>query len=248
MPGPYKRRSSDRIIIGPEVLEQRWELAAEIGLIASQWNDLELQLSRIFCALLLRQERMAFDIYHTIRGRDLRKQLLLAAGKGWLTDIQLERITKLYSDIRRAAPDRHRVIHGIWAITDRKGKENVLLGIDEKTFNENFSNYCRSCLDNLFEAAAEVARSGRRIEPKELQDMALKKSVEDYEDVSSFIQYSKRDFEIIRNRIGALRREASALAGSVLGTSVNIVGLNMLSRMQHRKASEATSGANTQRQ
>lgn len=103
MPQPYKRTATESVSIRPDAVKDRADLAIEISLIAGHWSNLELELSKIFCALLLRQERKAFDIYHIIRDRDLRKEVLLAAGKYTLDTALRERIKTLYSNVRSVA-------------------------------------------------------------------------------------------------------------------------------------------------
>src|SRR5580704_10091314 len=157
MPQPYKRRTGETVRTGPDILLQNEALAVEIAFIALQWNQLELYLTQIFCASLLEYEQKAFDIYHSLLDRGLRKSVLLCAGKGIISKDLTDRINKLYTEVRRVAEARNKVVHGLWAISDLTPNERPFaLLCEERTLSEHFSGYCQRAVSELWKMTAEM--------------------------------------------------------------------------------------------
>ena len=235
MPGPYKRKPADVINIGPDVLDQRADLAKDIALISAYWEDLELQLSRMFCAVLLRQERKAFEIYHMFHDRDIRKQALRVVAKDTLPKDKLKEIEDFYNEVRVASKERNEIIHGLWAITNRKGKETVLLRVEESVFNDDFSGYIDHLLANLFATVQTYAGSGH-VPPREhLQFLAFQRTQSERGDINDFVQYDKTDFTRVKARIKSLRDRAVLLLSDVVAVSIRAVTTEALSLLQLRQ-------------
>lgn len=126
MPQPYKGAFS----CSPDALEDRPELARHIGVIASMWTYLELQLVELLSAMLNIEAPLATVMCVAIRNDGARDAAIKAAAEYSLNETELGDFEDVIEKMKTPRKQRNDVVHGLWGIT--RNSKSKLIWIDPR--------------------------------------------------------------------------------------------------------------------
>ena len=179
-----------------QVLQARPNLALDIARLALHSSVLDLNLNYLFTGLLSGKQPAAFAVFHEMRDLGLRESAFNNAAKGILSDSLRTNIAALFTRSRSIGTQRGRVIHAIWAISDKR--KDALLACKPKSLNER--------VNEAFPAFHEAV-SGNRISQEARLQLFQKLSAEEDE----YDVYKHADFEFIIKQIREAVAEADRL-------------------------------------
>lgn len=126
MPQPF--RQSQVLGADEAALEKRPELAKHVGIVTSRWSYLESRLADLLGYMLKADQHIGTLMYMPVKSEQARLAVLQSVAEDRLSPGMVEKFMKLKERISKTGRQRDRVVHGLWAVSDKK--PNSLIWID----------------------------------------------------------------------------------------------------------------------
>lgn len=102
---------------GPQIFQERKDLAAHIAAISALFNHLDFLLGLLLAEILGAQWEPALDMYMVLRGA--KEEALEAAAMKRLSETDQQVLLNIVRLYRERARERNSVVHGMWFISDK---------------------------------------------------------------------------------------------------------------------------------
>lgn len=113
MPQPLKQ--TPLLIVGPEAISERQELAILIGRISTGWAMVEAALGDLLAEFSHADPPTAIAIYLGLTGQTSKNAALEAAANHILSEEDAKTFKDLATEVSRTGRQRNKVVHAIWA-------------------------------------------------------------------------------------------------------------------------------------
>jgi hypothetical protein len=177
---PQPLRPPYQLNIDPETLNERPELAAQIGIIAALWSRVEMWLGILLGDLLGAEARYGLAMYYAIVSTTARMDTIAAVATERIGKTELSEFEKLLRAIRSRARERNAIVHSNWGISLKHPKAIVSVQTDDHVRFWHMPEMSRESLED-----AMTSDEWERYIWKELKPVA----------------YNIRDFEATINRL-----------------------------------------------
>jgi hypothetical protein len=121
MPHPYisvRPHGGGRCELEPGIINKYPALAAQIGLVASNWAYVDALVQLILVAMLGARAELVAPLYRAIQSDRSRDEIVDEVAKQELSGIDLRLFRALLKLSKSPNKQRNAVAHGIWGITD----------------------------------------------------------------------------------------------------------------------------------
>lgn len=106
------------VALGPGFLGQRPQLAALVAEVIGIASEIDLQEGRYLASLLGADQVAGVAMFLAITGDRTRRDVISAASKAKLTDIEFSLFERAFQTIRAVENERNAFAHQLWGITD----------------------------------------------------------------------------------------------------------------------------------
>lgn len=175
MPQPFKGKWA----MSASTLEYRPKLAMHIGIIASMWTQVEVNLAMIVAKMLHAEASIAVAMYLPVKAEGARLAIMDAVAQERLTPQMQNEFEQLRKRIKNTGDERDHVIHGTWAHGEN---QDTLILLSQKEMVRCYSNL--------------LSNSAKQIETPA-------------QDYSSMLEYNEKDFIQIETNIRSRIKETS---------------------------------------
>lgn len=100
-------------------LADRPDLAAQIGIIAALWSQIEFELGRLLGILLGTNIRLGLSMFFAIVSTTARIDAMMAVAAKRLRQDKLREFEAILRKARSIARERNRIVHSKWGISER---------------------------------------------------------------------------------------------------------------------------------
>jgi hypothetical protein len=119
MPQPVHFSTRIPFSFAPEGLLERPELATQIAIISSLWNEIEARISAFLAALVGSESKTVIAVYLAIKNDGAKRATIDTITQQKLSATDFARFQEILRTIGSRYNDRNKVVHGAWAISPK---------------------------------------------------------------------------------------------------------------------------------